>query len=287
MAAKAPQFDEISVRMNAPLFMPIAKNYAKIVLASIAGLAAVLSAVSVLADEPASQVLRDAYDVPANAQPVARFDVAKDSDAFILDQRLQGQMLFRFERSREVFVLSRVPGPRGDVMLKNDLGVVMVRMSRVGGPVLFSGRNARGVPAWRSGPASPLGPQTVQLEDLRPSLANIANDLVAVLEHDLVISISGVDERSAWLYLDAALNARSAIMRLIRSPDRKGRILPTLNEIKISNAQEPALILEDAVLEIHLVVDQGFAGRPSSLRLAGFLSGKSTRPPKRADKSTR
>lgn len=241
---------------------------------------ALLGATSAMAGEQTGQVLREAYEVPVNTQPVARFDVGKKSEAFILDQRQQGPLLFRYVRSREVFVLKRVPGPRGDMMLKNDLGAVMVRMSRVGGPVLFPERNSQGIPAWNTGPALPLGPQTVQLENLRPALANIAEDLVTILDHDVTISARGADENSAWLYLDTALNTRSAISRILRNPDRKGRILPALNAIRLISAQKQTLVLQDAVLEIHLVTADGFAGRPSSLRLAGFLSGKRVRADK-------
>ncbi len=248
-------------------------------LAATAG-CAILGIAPTWAGEQSGQVLREAYEVPVNTQPVTRFDVGKKSEAFILDQRPQGPLLFRYVRSREVFVLQRVPGPRGDMMLKNDLGAVMVRMSRVGGPVLFPERSSNGIPAWRAGPALPLGPQTVHLEDLRPALANIASDLVTILDHDVTISARGADESSAWLYLDTALNARSAINRIMRNPDRKGRILPELNEIRLVASQKQNVLLQDAKLEIHMVISEGFAGRPSSLRLAGFLSGKR----KRADK---
>ncbi len=233
-----------------------------------------------LAGEPARKVLREAYEARATTQPVNRYDVGKKSEAFILDQRRSGKMLFRYVRSREVFVLNRVPGPRGDMMLKNDLGAVMVRMSRVGGPILFPERTSTGVPAWRAGPATPLGPQTVHLDDLRPALSNIANDLALILDQDVTISVTGADEPSAWLYLDTALNARSAINRIARNPDRKGRTLPQLNAIHLIAATKQNVMLEDSILIIHLVTDQGFAGRPSSLRLAGFLSGKRIRADK-------
>jgi Domain of unknown function (DUF4908) len=228
----------------------------------------------VWAADPAAQVLRKAYETKTSTQPVSRYDVGKKNEAFILDQRRQGVLLFRYVRSREVFVLRQVAGPRGDTMLKNDLGAVMVRMSRVGGPVLFPERASHGIPAWRSGPAAPLGPQTVQLADLRPTLKTIANDLVMILDHDVTISIRGANEQSAWLFLDTALNARSALNRIARNPDRKGRTLPELNQIRLVAAEQQELRLEDAILEIHLVTQEGFAGRPSSLRLAGFLSGK-------------
>jgi Domain of unknown function (DUF4908) len=243
------------------------------VMVAFAG-CAIFGTGSVWAAEPATKVLREAYKVPASSQPVTRFDVGRKNEAFILDRRRQGQLLFRYVRSREIFVLRQVPGPRGDVMLKNDLGAVMVRMSRVGGPILFPERASHGIPAWRAGPATPLGPRNVHLEDLRPALSNIADDLVTILDHDVTISARGANENSAWLYLDTALNARSAINRIKRNPDRKGRTLPALNEIRLISADHQELRLQDAVLEIHLVTDEGFAGRPSSLRLAGFLSGK-------------
>ncbi len=233
------------------------------------------------AGDDASQVLREAFKSPGESlPPVARFDAAKSGKAFIIEQRRQGLLLFRYVHSREVFALHRVPGPRGDMMLKNDLGAVMVRMSRVGGPVLFPGRGSPGIPAWRSGSAAPLARQVFHLEDLRGALTEVARDIATDLDHDVTISATGARERSAWLYLDTAMNVRSAINRLVRSSGRSNRVLPRLNTIRLVNAPEQALSLHDGVLDIALVSQDGFAGRPSSLRLAGFLSGKSQRAAK-------
>ncbi len=228
--------------------------------------------------DAAAQVLREAYKGPGETlPPVARFEAAKSGKAFIIEQRRQGILLFRYVHAREVFALHRVPGPRGDIMLKNDQGAVMVRMSRVGGPVLFPGRGSPGIPAWRSGSAAPLARQVFHLEDLRGALTSIASDIATAIGHDVTISATGARERSAWLYADTAMNVRSAITRLVRTSGRSKRVLPPLKVIRLADAPKQALTLQDGVLQIDLVSADGFAGRPSSLRLAGFLSGKSRR----------
>lgn len=251
---------------------------------ALAALAAwtMTASTQVYAGDDASQVLHDAYKSPDEAlPPVARFEVARTGKAFIIEQRRQGVLLFRYVHAREVFVLRRVPGPRGDMMLKNDLGAVMVRMSRVGGPVLFPGRSSPGIPAWRSGSAAPLARQVFHLEDLRGALTEIARDIATDLDHDVTISASGAREQSAWLYLDTAMNVRGAINRLVRTSGHSHRVLPPLTAIRLVDAPKQALELHDAVLQIALVSKDGFAGRPSSLRLAGFLSGKSRRADKK------
>ena len=271
LAAKLPQFCATLGGMdNTPrILVPLLRGCAALALAGLAWTGAAL------AEDPAAKVLSEAYKGPGQNLPVARFDAARSGRAFIIDQSHQGMMLFRYVRSREVFVLRRVPGPRGDLMLKNDLGAVMVRISRVGGPVLFPGRGSQGIPAWPVGAGEPLGPQSVNLENLRQGLSQIADDLAGVLQHNVTISANGASAASAWVYLYTALNVRAAIARLVHKPDRKGRRLPPIQTIRLSNAKAQDRSLHAGIVHITLAAAQGFAGRPSSLRLAGFLSGKS------------
>ncbi len=231
----------------------------------------VLCAPFARAGDAGSQALRDAYAPPANTVTVTRFEAANGGRPFILDTR-RGATLFRFERAREVYVLHRVPGPRGDIILKNDQGTVMVRMTRIGGPILFSVATPGGVPAWRAGTAPPLGPQSIGLANLRPAMAEVAHDMAVDLDRDTVtLAMRGADQPSAWVYLDTALNLRSAIRSLSARPKGKKSTLPDIRGAQLSRADAQNIILDNHVLKISIVPEQGFAGRPSSAKLAAFL----------------
>ena len=96
--------------------------------------------------------------------PVARY-VSETGDVFILD-RSQPKPLLKFEHSPEVWVLLPQPGPRGDVIYKNDLGEPVLRATRLGGVTVFTDARPSGAAAALAGGGSslklaPLGPQAL------------------------------------------------------------------------------------------------------------------------------
>src|SRR4051812_4574960 len=72
-----------------------------------------------------------------NTPNVARF-VPDGGEPFVLDRSAGRQVFMKFEDSPEIWALSPTPGPRGDVIYKNDMGEPMLRASRLGGLTLFT-----------------------------------------------------------------------------------------------------------------------------------------------------
>jgi hypothetical protein len=70
---------------------------------------------------------------------VARF-VPDDGEPFVLDRSTGRSVFLKFETSPEIWALAPTPGPRGDVIYKNDMGEPMLRATRLGGlswPALY------------------------------------------------------------------------------------------------------------------------------------------------------
>src|SRR6476619_2141975 len=74
--------------------------------------------------------------------PVARY-VCEDGDAFTLDRR-QHKPLLKCENSVEVYALQPQPGPRGDIIYKNDIGEPILRATRLGGVTVFTDQRPGG-----------------------------------------------------------------------------------------------------------------------------------------------
>ena len=83
--------------------------------------------------------------------PVARYTPDK-GEAFVLD-RSTATPLLRFEDSQEIWVLQSQPGPRGDIIYKNDVGEPVLRYTRLGGVTLFTDNRPDGEAAAFTGEA--------------------------------------------------------------------------------------------------------------------------------------
>ena len=69
--------------------------------------------------------------------PVARFQT-EAGDPFVLDRSAGRQVFMRFDTDPEIWALEPTPGPRGDMIYKNDMGEPMLRATRLGGLTLFT-----------------------------------------------------------------------------------------------------------------------------------------------------
>ena len=70
--------------------------------------------------------------------PVARYNI-DEGGSFILD-RTAKRALLKFEDSSEIWQLQSAPGPRGDIIYKNDAGEPMLRATKLGGMTVFTAR---------------------------------------------------------------------------------------------------------------------------------------------------
>src|SRR5271154_6572329 len=128
----------------------------RIVLTCAAGLLA--AAFSSSATGAPVSLLREAYpathlgDKPT---PVTARYQMDDGGAFVFD-RSPTKPLLKFDDDLEIWALDPAPGPRGDVIYRNDLGEPMLRKTRLGGMTVFTLRRPDGSAAALDGPTAPL-----------------------------------------------------------------------------------------------------------------------------------
>lgn len=198
------------------------------------------------------------------APPVARY-ISEDGDGFVLD-RTQGRVFMKFDNNPEVWALQAQPGPRGDVIYKNDLGEPMLRATRLGGVTLFTDQRPNGSAAALAGNGAPLrllplGPQAL-LERLAQASARASR-----ASHRLISFDADASPTSSALIADAASVASEAVVRMTRRPD--GRVvLAKIKQVRLAEGRRPGVQLSKAgALQITVAPSQGLAGRPSSERI--------------------
>ena len=111
----------------------------RIVLMCAAGLLAAAFSSSVVA-APVS-LLREAYAARVSSekagQPLTARYQMDEGGAFVFD-RSTVKPLLKFDDDPEIWALQPAPGPRGDVIYRNDVGEPMVRATRLGGMTVFT-----------------------------------------------------------------------------------------------------------------------------------------------------
>ncbi len=216
--------------------------------------------------------MREVYISLSRQQRAVRFETMDAMPPFILDTS-GSQPLFQYEQGGEVLVLKPVHTTRGDTIYKNDQGIVVLRVRRVGSATVFPQHRSQGIMAWSTGQARQVGPPQVSLLRMKAIMGQIADDLANTLNHDLSISISGATQQTAWLFLDAAFNVRDGIRQTL-SLAPEAAPLPGIISMQISVAEQPASIIEDGVLKLYVTPARGFAGRLSSLQIQTSLMGE-------------
>ncbi|MCC7267382.1 MAG: DUF4908 domain-containing protein [Caulobacteraceae bacterium] len=238
---------------------------------SFVSLAAMLIAGGMLAHAlpaAADPGLREAFsrrpaDRLASRPPVARY-MTETGEGFILD-RTNGQPLLKFDSSMEVMALQAHPGPRGDVIYKNDLGSPVLRATRLGGLTVFTHDRPGGSAAALVGSTSPLRIQTISPNALFQRLYQ-ASAKASKAAKRLIPFEADATPGSSSLVADAAGIAAEAIVRLSNRADGR-RALARLNKVTVVQGRKPAATVQKGVARITIAPADGWAGRPSSERI--------------------
>jgi hypothetical protein len=199
------------------------------------------------------------------APPVARY-VAADERTFVLDR--SGDLpLLKFEDSAEVWVLRPAPGPRGDVIYKDELGRQVVRASRMGGLTVFTADQPAGLPAALAGQASSLMPSAISPATLWRHLAGQSRRVFQGTRRKLVFeTVEDATPGTSTLLADAATVAAEALTRFRSRKGANGRVAQ-LKTVRFSTGVRPGAAISRDALEITIAPNQGLAGRPSSERI--------------------
>jgi len=214
------------------------------------------------------------------AAPVVARYVAGSNANFILDRSSPQIILLRFDNSPEVWVLRARAAPMGDTVYINDLGVPVLRQTRLGGWTLYTSVRPDGLPASLSGAAAPIQPfAKIDMQGARQRIAE-ANKRMAFAaqrptERGMGLDIPPVQgAANIALIVDTVSLVADAFERTAK---RSGgfELLNKVDGVQVVMADGPSsVLLKDGVLRVSVQPQEGVAGRPSSDRLIVALSGR-------------
>jgi hypothetical protein len=203
-----------------------------------------------------------------SAPPVARY-VTEDGDVFTLDLT-QDKPLLKFENSSEVWVLNPRPAPRGDTIYKTDVGETLLRATRLGGFTVFTDHRPDGEAVALAGGGGG-GPTPIKLAALSPQvlldrLGQASLRASHAARHVILFDAEATPNSSAVI-ADAATVVSVAVVKISERPQGRSR-LAQLRRVFLEEGKRVAAQFEKGTLKITVVPSLGFAGRPSSDRIA-------------------
>ncbi len=199
-----------------------------------------------------------------SAPPVARY-VAETGQSFVLD-RSGAAPLLKFEQGNEVWALRPMPGPRGDVIYKNDVGQPVVRTTQLGGLTLYAPGRPTGVPAALSGQAGGLHPGKMSPAALLQRFAQASAKASRAARRLIPFEAPDVTPGAEAVFADAAALSAEAIVKLAAAG--KGAAVARVRRVRVRAGTATSARMTAETVEITVAPAQGPAGRPSSERVA-------------------
>jgi len=222
--------------------------------------------------------LRDAllgHKGPAEARrvaapPVARY-VSEAGGTFVFDKAAP-QPLIKFDNSAEVWVLSPQPASRGDVIYRNDLGEPVLRVTKLGGVILFTDEAPMGAAAALSGRATSIQPPAVlSLAALFQRLVIAANRASRAAQRQIEFAtLEDARPETSMLIADSAAVTAEASEQAERKGDRS--IDSRVGRVLLTEGRKPSAQVRDGSLIVTYAPGQGVAGRPSSKRIIKVMN---------------
>jgi hypothetical protein len=206
----------------------------------------------------------------STAPPVARY-VSEGGMSFVLD-RSQPRPLLKFDDNPEVWALRAQPGPRGDVIYKNDLGEPVIRATRLGGLTIFTDLRPSGSPAALAGMGPPIRMPAIGPQVLLERLAQASARATRAARRLIPFEADASPESSA-IVADAAMVAAQAVVRISRRADARD-LLGRITRVHLVEGEVSEARVSQGVIRITVTVEDGLAGRPSSDRIMAALGAQ-------------
>jgi hypothetical protein len=235
-----------------------------------------LGAVSLAQAEPAS--LRDflfgakrpgGLSLPA----IARYQ-SERGESFVLDRSAGRNAVLKFDDNSELYALTASPGPRGDVIYRNDVGEPVLRATRLGGLTLFTPGDPGGTAVAALGSAPPPRPPVVfGPEGLFQVLVQASSRASRAAQH-LIIFDAGdavATPSTEPIFADAFILTADAIVRVSSRGAAGHAACAHLAKVHFVQGGEAAALVTGRIVQITIAPDLGVAGRPSSERIAAAL----------------
>ena len=213
------------------------------------------------------------FGTPRLALPViARYQVDA-GESFVLDAIPGKPAFLKFEDSPEIWTLHPTPGPRGDVIYKNDMDEPMVRATHLGGLTLFTPNQPEGMPAAFLGQGiAPRIAFDVTPEMLLNILVQASARASRMAQHLIVFEAPDTTPGSTPMFADAAIITSQAFTR-VGSRGKDGRsLVARFSKVEFNAGNGPNAIAIGEVIRVVIAPEKGVAGRPSSERIASVLA---------------
>jgi hypothetical protein len=225
--------------------------------------AVVLSATTLASLVLAGPLSLGAHLAPkSDSPPTGRYET-DEGGIFIFD-RSTPRPLLKFEDDPEIWVLQPAPGPRGDVIYRNDLGEEMLRATSLGGMTVFTEKRPDGSPAALDGASPPLRIAPLSPAALFSRFYQASVRASRAAQHQIEFETrEDAEATTAAAIADAALVASEALADMSASPKGKA-LLARLADVVIAQGGKPNVAMQRGALVVTIVPAQGVFGRPSS-----------------------
>ena len=173
--------------------------------------------------------------------------------------------LLKFDDELEIWVLEPAPGPRGDVIYRNDLGEPMLRATRLGGMTVFTEKRPDGSAAALDGISAPLRIASLNAGALYNHFYQMSVRASRAARHTIGFETAkDAEAATAGPMADAASVASEALLDIATRIDGRA-VLSHVSDVLIAQGARPNVALQRGVLTVTIVPAQGVFGRPSSL----------------------
>jgi hypothetical protein len=205
-----------------------------------------------------SPLAQGLLDLPANDRPAAeRYQTPDGRVRFVLDRSGQRVALVKFEGSDEVHVLRAVPGPRGDDFYKTDTGDVLLRVTALGGVIVYTDTARTGAPAALAGSAAPVAPPSAPQGGLLARMEALARETARrgrAVTFTPPPNVQGPAQQG--IIADAAARAAEG---LAAAPPAMA-----VRRVTIRYGDRPGAVVVNETLTVTVAPQLGYAGRPSA-----------------------
>ena len=203
--------------------------------------------------------------------PWSRFRIEGGS-GFVLDRSLRNFALLKQDGEAEVWALRGTFGARGDEVLRNDVGEIMLRLTEFGGATFYGRGDTIGRAAAPVEGGEPIARPTSSMGSLQ---ATVEYALEWFDRYDPGnVRVEAQAGLPPGLVLDTFRNASLAMQRMpagwFNRADRRVR------RLRIQTGQRPMVILQGGSLGIAITPGLSYAGRPSSAVVQNVLRNQMT-----------
>jgi hypothetical protein len=204
---------------------------------------------------------------------VARYE-SERGESFVLDRSGGRRAVLKFDDNSELWALTASPGPRGDVIYRNDVGEPVLRATRLGGLTLFTRDDPGGSAAAALGAApTPRPPSVYGPEALFQVLVQASSRASRAAQH-LIIFDAGdalATPSTEPIFADAFILTADAIVRVSSRGPGGHAACAKLAKVHFVQGGSAAAAMVGRIVQITIAPDLGVAGRPSSQRIEAVL----------------